>query len=1012
MSVDDFSTAIAIAMDPSVSSAAKQQAIDFCNQVKLRDDVWDIAIKTVNLESVSNQIKFFCFQLLDDFIRTRYHLLSPVQKSELKTNLWNWLTSHIHNPYPFFLKNKLLVLIILLFKNEYPNNWNSFFDDLFSLIRSVNKESGYEAFLQLCIIIDEEVVCQYIQRDEKDLARNTLIKDAMRINAIPLILDIWNNIFVTFHKTNTDLAVLCLKLFGLYVSWVDINAILQNGFINALVGSFASEPLRIAACDCLSNIILKGMKTSDKINLIQGLGIFNLLASLESGSDPDFDESIAKLINNVGLECSHGYDDETTTDTDRYNIINLLGSLFPFVIKYLSHEYDEITTALFPFLGAYFLLLKRLRRSNLSSIPNENLRALLEVLAVKLKYDMEVGYRVGAEAGEEEALFIEMRKNIKSHIESIAALDGDLFTSCISEVVCTTFNTFKATTERPLDFSAMNWVDAEVGLYLLYIYVEAIPGKGTPTYIDPNGNLTALGLMLSTLMECEISKYPHPSIANMYFEILLRYYYFFDQRPVYIPEALKAFLDDRGLFNPVKSIRLRVNYLFLKFIKPLRNVMGQYVESILSAVQQLLIIKPSELDRTAGRDFDSQLFLFESVGYLISVESIPGQRQSELLTIVMMPSLQRIEEIMQIGETQPLNELHISELGDLISAVGAITKGFPDYSKVSQTNFDPLVWRQPFTTTLQGILIVLSKYNVYPNIRESCRFALQRMTGCMGPELLEYIPQFLSCGLLSSETATEVIEFLPFIGLSVHKFQLSILPILVTVWRPLREKITYFLTQPPVGTDYVIELVRLRKADLTLIATLFNSQLDGVLTAPENLPELNNTLMSILGMIDEYSDPTIHKLIFSLFSKMVYCWGGAQQAVDTAIDPSSKKGMVGATKTAKAKEILRRSPLPGFDTFILEQMVPSAFAIPMNSKFNLADGLSLVTLGEIAVLHKTILSVLNQQYLEFLHNYLPTLSCPTTSVQEFITAVDQLDRKKLSKYLHTFFAKPSTAKST
>src|SRR6478736_5635208 len=119
------------------------------------------------------------------------------------------------------------------------------------------------------------------------------------------------------------------------------------------------------------------------------------------------------------------------------------------------------------------------------------------------------------------------------------------------------------------------------------------------------------------------------------------------------------------------------------------------------------------------------------------------------------------------------------------------------------------------------------------------------MTGCMGPELLEYIPSFLSSGLLSSETAVEIIEFLPFIGLTIHKFQHSVLQILIGVWKPLREKISYFLLQPPVGTDDVLNLVNLRKADLTLITTIFNSQLNQVLSSPgiyifiiENLSEL------------------------------------------------------------------------------------------------------------------------------------------------------------------------------
>jgi hypothetical protein len=55
---------------------------------------------------------------------------------------------------------------------------------------------------------------------------------------------------------------------------------------------------------------------------------------------------------------------------------------------------------------------------------------------------------------------------------------------------------------------------------------------------------------------------------------------------------------------------------------------------------------------------------------------------------------------------------------------------------------------------------------------------------------------------------------------------------LIKLWKPLREKINYFLSQPPVGTDDVIAFINLRKADLSLITGLFSSGLDDILTCP------------------------------------------------------------------------------------------------------------------------------------------------------------------------------------
>lgn len=175
-------------------------------------------------------------------------------------------------------------------------------------------------------------------------------------------------------------------------------------------------------------------------------------------------------------------------------------------------------------------------------------------------------------------------------------------------------------------------------------------------------------------------------------------------------------------------------------------------------------------------DFDSQLFLYESVGFLISIESIPASRQQELLTLIIMPLLQRIEEIVQFQSNTPVIDLVlVAEIGDLMSCIGCISKGFPDYNEKSSTEAAAAVvtpfWSLPFKTTLQGILIVLSKFNTYGHIRNAARFTFQRMTGCMGSELLDYVPSFLNFGLLSSESPTELIEFLPFVGLIVFKYQ-------------------------------------------------------------------------------------------------------------------------------------------------------------------------------------------------------------------------------------------------
>ena len=100
----------------------------------------------------------------------------------------------------------------------------------------------------------------------------------------------------------------------------------------------------------------------------------------------------------------------------------------------------------------------------------------------------------------------------------------------------------------------------------------------------------------------------------------------------------------------------------------------------------------------------------------------------------------------------------------------------------------------------------------------------------------------------------------------------------------------------------------------------------------------------------------------------------------------------------KQKEVLRRSPLAGFDSFILERIVPLTFAIVLRPKFSMTDGQSVLVLNEITLIHCTIIDNLGIKYQEYLCNvYFPTIQCPLLLGQEFAAAIAEKDRKNSKK---------------
>ena len=88
--------------------------------------------------------------------------------------------------------------------------------------------------------------------------------------------------------------------------------------------------------------------------------------------------------------------------------------------------------------------------------------------------------------------------------------------------------------------------------------------------------------------------------------------------------------------------------------------------------------------------------------------------------MVITPQLRKIDEIMQkcsnLGSWP--SEL-ICELSDLITAVGSICKGFPDYEEKQYKPCSPPAWTFIFEQSLKGIIVVLGKLSEHPEIREA-----------------------------------------------------------------------------------------------------------------------------------------------------------------------------------------------------------------------------------------------------------------------------------------------------
>ena len=155
----------------------------------------------------------------------------------------------------------------------------------------------------------------------------------------------------------------------------------------------------------------------------------------------------------------------------------------------------------------------------------------------------------------------------------------------------------------------------------------------------------------------------------------------------------------------------------------------------------------------------------------------------------------------------------------------------------------------------------------------------------------------------------------------------------------------------------------------------------------------------MLQLAGDVSDPPSQKAAFTFLSKSVGVWGQPlPDGTAGEIEPGSQG-------------------VPGFERFVYENVVPTAFAVLSLPELNIKDGqvlvvrkflfiylwmtsnTSLQVLQEIAGLLQTIGKVRGQEaYTFFVSVFLPAQNWPTETALEFTTKIRDLDSKQFRKY--------------
>ena len=242
-------------------------------RVKESENGWkECAQLIVSDQQVNDQTRFFCMQIIENYLKTRYKSsTSQPDQMLLRQFMSQWLQLQINRKAneKNFLTKKVAQLFALVSLIDFPNRWPTFFTDLIATAQwSIGNADFY---LKVLAAIDSEIVDREIPRTNEEQILITFYKDSIRERCVSDLVESWYILLKENNVKNPEITCQTLDVIGAYISWIDINLIVNSRFVEFFVYGLGQVELRETACVCLEEVISKRMEVRAKLKLIDYL---------------------------------------------------------------------------------------------------------------------------------------------------------------------------------------------------------------------------------------------------------------------------------------------------------------------------------------------------------------------------------------------------------------------------------------------------------------------------------------------------------------------------------------------------------------------------------------------------------------------------------------------------------------------------------------------------------------------------------------------------------------------
>ncbi|RDW61843.1 Ran GTPase-binding protein LOS1 [Aspergillus mulundensis] len=1023
---EQVANAIEIAGNPTSDTTLKAQAFDYLNQLRSDPSGWQVCLSLFTKDPPQSHIvRHVSLEVVNSAAQAG--LIDLQSLGFVRDGLLGYLRQVYGregaNPDPPNIQNKIAQTVTFLFSALYGNGWESFFDDILSLTHkspsSTTRDNplGIVFYLRVINSIHDEIGDVLVSRSRAEQDRANALKDLIRVRDMQKIASSWQEILSQWMDGNDLIVEMCLKAVGSWVSWIDIGLVVNQTMLDLLFQQLGraqkaelregEDKVRDAAVDVFTEIIGKKMKAEDKIDMIAFLNLDNVVGQISSSPplfanrftskyDTDLAETVAKLVNTTVTDIVRALEQDTVSAQCKEKANGLLQVFLPHILRYFSDEYDEVCSTVIPCVSDLLSYLRKIAKAN-PSVASQHSSILLPILKAiiqKMRYDETASWGDDDDQTDE-AEFQELRKRLGTLQQIVATVDERLYMEAVSEVVATTFENMRQSGAQ------LDWRDLDLALHEMFLFGDAatktgsLYNKGQPS--SPSAE--RLIEMMLRMVESDIRSFTHPATQLQYMEICVRYTSFFHAHSHLIPGVLESFL--QLAHHPMKKVKTRAWYLFQRLVKQLRAYVDNVAQTVVETLSDLLVIQaelPSENsdgDEMSSEDhegsadavFNSQLYLFEAVGSICSVPTIPADKQVLYAQSVLSPVFVDMEK--NLGPAKSGDARAVLQIHHDIMALGTLARGFSDWQPGTSSPTAQLPApevSEAFSQVSEATLVALESLKASFDIRTASRFAFSRLIGVLGSRILPQLPRWIDGLLTQTSSRDEMALFLRLLDQVIFGFKGEIYNILDALLMPFLQRVFSGIAEAPSGTDDEIHLAELKREYLNFLLAVLNNDLGAVIISERNQPMFDTVITTIEHFAKDAEDFTTAKMAFSVLSRMGSAWGGPD------IAPAAPNG-AGATQVA----------LPGFGQFMITRFSPLCWALPATPSFNSKDAQAKQVLAEAGGLQRIIYSKTGMEYLEYLRDReLPGMGMGADLVEEYVGTLSRLDLKGFRQFFPQF----------